>query len=106
MYHITEEQMSGFLPINSFVIVGAIKKLDFLKGGWTWEVTGDSWMHGQEEVHSCCACNRNQLMGPGSHIMLWLNEGFTYTARNSSQMGTLLSPVAEQPHNSCRLQQH
>lgn len=74
VYHITEEQVSGFLPINSFVIVGAIKKLDLLKGGWTWEVTGDSWMHGQEEVHSCCACNRNQLTGPGSHIMLWLNE--------------------------------
>lgn len=72
----TEEHVSGFLPINSFVIVGAIKKLDLFKGGWTWEVTGDSWVHGQEEVHSCCACNRNQLTGPGSHIMLWLNERF------------------------------
>lgn len=67
---ITEEHVSAFLPINSFMIVGSIKKLDLLKRGWTWEVTGDSWMHGQEEVHSCCACNRNELMGPGSHMML------------------------------------
>lgn len=71
VHHITEEHVSGLLPINSFVIVGAIKKLDLLKGGWTWEVTGDSWMHGQEEVHSCCACNRNQLRDLG-HTMLWL----------------------------------
>lgn len=65
---ITEEHVSGFLPINSFMIVGSIKKLDLLEGGWTWEVTSDCWMHGQEEVHSCCACNRNELMGPGSHV--------------------------------------
>lgn len=67
---ITEEHASGFLPIDSFMVVGSIKKLDLLEGGWTGEVTGDSWMHGQEEVHSCCACNRNQLTGRGSHIML------------------------------------
>lgn len=59
-----EEHTSGFLPVNSFMIVGPIKKLDLLKSGWTWEVTGDSWMHGQEEMHSCCACNRNKLVGP------------------------------------------
>lgn len=70
LYHKNTGFLTGFLPINSFMIVGSIKKLDLLEGGWTWEVTGDSWMHGQEEVHSCCTCNRNQLTGPGSHIML------------------------------------
>lgn len=74
---ITEEDASGFLPIDSFMIVGSIKKLDLLEGGWTWKVTGDSWMHGQEEVHGCCACNRNQFTGPGSHIMLGCVKGFT-----------------------------
>ena len=33
-----EEHTSGFLPVNSFMIVGPIKKLDLLKSGWTWEV--------------------------------------------------------------------
>jgi len=56
----TAAHAPGFLPINSFVIVGSVKKLDLLEGGRTWEVTGDSWVHGQEEVHGRCACNRNQ----------------------------------------------
>lgn len=85
------------------MIVGSIKKLDLLEGGWTWEVTGDSWMHGQEEVHSCCACNRNQLTGHGSHIMLGWTKG--YTAKNSLRVGTLLLSLANPPLNSCRLQE-
>lgn len=68
MQLMTEEHTSGFLPINSFMIVGSIKKLNLLKSGWTWEVTGDSWMHGQEEMHSCCACNRNKIAGTTHNV--------------------------------------
>lgn len=96
---------AGFLPIDSFVIVGAIKKLDLLEGGWTWEVTGDSWMHGQEEVHSCCTCNRNQLTGPGSHIMLWLNERLYLHCKKQFPDGPIFSSPVWLTSNSHRLQQ-
>ena len=45
------------------MIVGPIKKLDLLKSGWTWEVTGDSWMHGQEEMHSGFLRSHNEELG-------------------------------------------
>lgn len=40
-------------PVNSFLVVVGVKKLDFLISLWAGEITGDGGMHEQEEIKCC-----------------------------------------------------
>lgn len=43
-------------PVNAFVIVVAVKKLDLLEGLRAGVVAAQVWVHAQEQIEGCGAC--------------------------------------------------
>lgn len=54
----------GHLPVDAFVIVVAIKKLDLLKGLGAGVVAAEVRVHAQEQVEGCGAYERGGQMRP------------------------------------------